>query len=117
MRLAIVQPKDSASERTKGLFINILPGSVVVARPNDEGAAEVYYEGGLYDRPKQSDGTYREPSLEERQQYAMIAAGRLLQHYPTVATFAMYWDNAYDELEEIGYVDGRDVRFFSNTKA
>ena len=112
MRLPIVRPKETASEKTKILFSNIIPGSVVVAQPNEAGVTRVYYEGGLYSRSKKEDGTYPEPDAEQRRQYAMSAAGRLEQRYPTVAFFVMHWENAYDELEEIGYVDGRDVRFF-----
>jgi hypothetical protein len=115
MRLPIVQPKETASEKTKILFSNIVPGSVVVAQPDEMGATRVYYEGGLYSRSKREDGSYAEPTDEERRQYAMIAAGRLTDRYPTVAFFVMHWENAYDELEEIGYADGRDVKFFGET--
>lgn len=48
------------------------------------GIDEVHYEGGIYSRPAE-----REPTEDEQCEYALHAAGRVAQDYPTRAMFVL----------------------------
>lgn len=117
MRYSIVQPKPDADEVVRSLFKNIAPGSVAVAhqehRVHSAGVL-VHYEGGVYERStgggyipygNVSHIEFREPTQDERIDYAKIAAGRLHAHYPTTSRFFLPGEGMMDQLEEIGYVD------------
>ncbi len=61
------------------------------------GIVEVYYEGGIYSRPAE-----RKPTEDERCEYALHAAGRATQDYPTRAMFVL---PGWTGIEAAGEVD------------
>lgn len=63
------------------------------------GKVLVYFEGDLYGRG--SNHPLQQPTVEERTNYAKIAAGRAVENYPTTAKFMVEDD---DQLQEIGFV-------------
>lgn len=103
MILKIVQCGPDAPAETKRVFEHIIPGSIVVmiTRYHDHLIREadgcfIYYEGGIYSRP-----ATRKPTAEERKEYALIAAGRAKERYPTVARACI----SQKGLVSIGWVD------------
>lgn len=101
-RISIVEPSENASGATRRLFQSLLPGSVAVSNLASEGVSEalVYYEGGKYTRQGGVPATD-----DDRRSYAIIAAGRLVDRYPTTARFALLGKDAIRDLKEVGYVD------------
>lgn len=102
IRLPIVVPNYSASLETRNKFARIAHGSVAVAIHREieilgypEIEIWIYFEGDIYGRHN------RLPTSEERRQYAIIAAGRAIDNYPTIAKFRI---DDEDELTEIGFV-------------
>lgn len=95
--LPIVTPREDAGNDVKVAFSKMAPGSIAVAMQRTDGMVPVYYEGGIYSRPEN-----RPPTLDERIEYAKIAAGRAIEHYPTIAFFVL---PSNDGLRKIGEVD------------
>ncbi|MBN1135854.1 MAG: hypothetical protein JXM73_04675 [Anaerolineae bacterium] len=96
--LPIVEPAANAPATVLAPFQQLLPGSAAVALQRDPaGPVYVYYEGGLYTRPAGQDAT-----PEERRDYAVNAAGRAVEDYPTRAWFAL---PDWTGLQTVGYVD------------
>ncbi len=85
--LPIVELTEDAPEEIKFFFSKLVPGSVAVAKWKGE-KIEIHYEGGIYQR-KNTD-----PTKEEREQYAITAAGRAKENYPTVAKFLILTSQA-----------------------
>lgn len=84
--LPLVALAADASSATRQLFAQAVAGSVYVL--STSGAMSLpwlYYEGGV----NQGRDPQREPTLAERVEYALLAAGRALQHYPTRAKVAL----------------------------
>jgi len=78
----------------------IRAGSAVAIVPNHNlNSIRVYYEGGIYTRPRD-----REPTSKEWCEYASLAASRAAERYPTVAMSTI---SNWDYLTQIGYVDVR----------
>lgn len=103
MILKIVGISPNASPKTIALLSFIAPGSVMVSitrehKVPDPKGAWVYFEGGIYSRNLQTP-----PTLEEKTEYARIAAGRASKNYPTVAK--VYIPDAETDLVPLGYVD------------
>jgi len=107
VRLPIVEVGPGASCAVHEAFQRIIPGSITVAIER-QAHMMLYYEGGIYSRPKD-----RAPTQAERREYALIAAGRAKDHAPTVAVLAIHRDRAIG-LKTVGFVDtdGWIVRFF-----
>jgi hypothetical protein len=95
-RVPIVLPATDAPVMVQMAFRIPVPGSVAVAVPGKNGGVDVYFEGGIYDR------TGRPPTDQERDEYAICAAGRAVQHYPTRAKFHL---PAVTGLVAAGHVD------------
>lgn len=93
MILPIVEPKEL--EKCPEWSIPV-KGSVGVLIEREYGTL-LYYEGGAYTR---FGG--REPTAEERVEYAKQAAGRASQDYPTTAKVGVLNPDAY---KKIGQVD------------
>lgn len=98
-KLLIVRMASECPPPVKKAFENIAPGSVVVAKENN-GFVWLHFEGGIYTRAKD-----REPTPEERIDYAKRAAGRADQNYPTMARIQIA---SWEGLEVCGYVDTRN---------
>lgn len=92
----IVEVAPDAPELVRAAFAAILPGSIAVAVARDR-AVVVDYEGGLYTRPPALP-----PSEAEQIEYALRAAGRAVQRYPTVARFSL---PDWQPLRVVGSVD------------
>lgn len=106
MILKIVKPAPDAPEETKKALAHIAPGSVIVAITRehrdqipDPAGVWLYYEGGLYEREQ------REPTEQEKRDYAIRAAGRAAKRYPTTAKLYL---PSMDGLVPIGFVDTSD---------
>jgi len=95
-RLPIVRLKPDAPEHVKGLFGKIAAGSIAVAIKTADGY-RVYYEGGIYSRHPSIT-----PTREQQEEYAVLAAGRAVKRYPTVAFFQL---ESLEGLEMNGSVD------------
>ncbi len=57
---------------------------------------EVYYEGGIYSRPAD-----QEPTEDERREYALHAADRAAQDYPTRAMFVLPGWTGIEAADEV----------------
>lgn len=84
----VVTLDKDAPKELQDLFSKIAPGSVAVAKQRGTNI-NIYYEGGIYTRKDSS----REPTQEERNEYAIIAAGRAKENYPTIAKFTIHMDD------------------------
>ena len=85
---------------TTGYADIVAPGSVAVAIPatlQGNAGIWVYYEGGVYTRHPDMP-----PTHAQRVQYALSAAGRASNNYPTIARFFIA---AGSVLAQIGEVD------------
>ena len=90
-----------ATDETKRLFERMAPGSVAVCiRRNhqvpDQDGCFVYYEGGIHSRANSP------PTEQERIEYAIAAARRAIEKYPTIARGYL---RTQEGLEPAGYVD------------
>lgn len=102
MILRIIRPSPKASPLLKAMFAHIAPGSVAVLLDTYPNSRSVYYEGGIYTRPRD-----RKPTQKERKGYAVIAASRAVENYPTVAQFTLP-QILEEELVTDGFVDTTD---------
>lgn len=92
----IVEVAPDAPELVRAAFAAILPGSIAVAVARNR-AVVVDFESGLCTRP-----SARPPSEAEQTEYALRAAGRAAQRYPTVARFSL---PDWQPLRVVGAVD------------
>ena len=109
--LPIVEVSPGADLSTKTLFSMALKGSIYIAIKRISGIW-IYYEGGIYTR--QADQI---PTQKEKIEYAVRAAGRAVQNYPTVAKFLVASESG---LVRVGEVDTRiwETQFYMvNTPA
>lgn len=97
MNIAIVRPRSDAPEDIKGQFARINPGSVCCLIQRHD-TYFIYYEGGFYSRQPNV-----EPTPDEREEYAKIAAGRAKDRAPTVAFFALP-QGGEKFVEAVGFV-------------
>lgn len=102
MILKIVGISPDAPPETIRALSFIVPGSVMVSitrghKVSEPEGAWIYFEGGIYSRE-----VNRAPTLEEKTEYAKIAAGRAYKNYPTVAK--LYLPNQKG-LVPLGFVD------------
>lgn len=107
--LPIVAPGSGAGKQIQALFAGMTSGSVAVLWESPSGAFWVYFEGGIYTRFN------RPPTSEERHSYAIHAADRAVNNYPTVAR-AKIEPERVSELKEIGrviYGPPTTVEFFT----
>ena len=104
--LPIVEVDPGANISTKALFSIAVKGSVFIAIKRTNGIW-IYFEGGIYTR--QADQT---STQEEKNEYAVRAAGRAIQNYPTVAKFLISNES---DLVRVGEVDTRnwETRFYT----
>jgi hypothetical protein len=94
--LPIVEVVPGANISTKALFSIAVKGSVFIAIKRIN-RIWIYFEGGIYSR--QADQV---PTLKEKIDYAVLAAGRAIQDYPTVAKFLITDES---DLVRVGEVD------------
>lgn len=98
MLLPLVQLAPDAQPDIQAACQRIMPGSVLVLIVRDQTPA-IYLEGGIYERSET-----RPPTRDERVNYAVRAAGREKDRYPTVARLFLPHATPADFLQE-GRID------------